>query len=654
LADGEVFDSAKLKNTIRFLIENDMRNIVIDLGNLEYLYSDTINAFIASNRHMLEVSGRIAILTEHPKVQDILKRAGLDNIMRIYRSEAEMIADAKEILRQTSSYRIDELQKAAAGSQGTVQLPQQIPTPPSIPKGEFEDFRFEIGQQLETKLDNNQVPQYQYGSQVPPAPPSPPVEPPPPEVPEQAAPYAADPNRGFISPSEMPGRYEPPSEVGTDYPTVQLPVGGYSQTPPSGNPYPEQDDAALDSRRQRVSAEDRLRSPNARKAGTRRVGGREGADESLPMQDELFKVPETPSPVAPYGDQAPPPDIQETYQPIGHSSSLIEEKSSSGKLVIFLILFVVAGLGIWLLTRGGGEDTPKAGMETEAPVAVEPQPSADSSAMPDTAMPPAEVAEPVEPEPTPAPTPEPPKPRPVKPKPIAREPKPVPEPTPPPEPKPSVTETRPSPAGINEIMIVSDPPGAEVLVNYAKKGVTPLSVPLGNNSNRIIIRLDGYKRYETTISKNTQEKELTVELTPEAGAAPKTPAKVVDEPPPRIDTKPTPSKPEPVVTKPVPEPEPEIEPEAEFTPPPAPVVKPKTAAPSFVAGAGPPGLIFLSSSPARADIFIDGKNTGKKTPSKVELPSGVHRIEMTKGGQKASVDHNVSEGKNKALHLNLQ
>ena len=133
IGDGEVFDSAKLKNTVRFLIENDMRNVVIDLGNLEYLYSDTINAFIASNRHMLEVSGRIAILTEHPKVQDILKRAGLDNIMRIYRSEAEMIADSKEILRQTSSYRIEELQKISTQPQG-----EMAPAP--SPRTVFDDF----------------------------------------------------------------------------------------------------------------------------------------------------------------------------------------------------------------------------------------------------------------------------------------------------------------------------------------------------------------------------------------------------------------------------------------------------------------------------------------------------------------------------------
>jgi hypothetical protein len=96
-------------------------------------------------------------------------------------------------------------------------------------------------------------------------------------------------------------------------------------------------------------------------------------------------------------------------------------------------------------------------------------------------------------------------------------------------------------------------------------------------------------------------------------------------------------------------PEREREREREIEPAP----KPKIAeAPA--PGDGPIGIIFLSSSPARADIIIDGKNSGKKTPAKLELPSGQHRIEMSKSGQKATVDQMVNEGKNKALHLTLQ
>jgi hypothetical protein len=62
----------------------------------------------------------------------------------------------------------------------------------------------------------------------------------------------------------------------------------------------------------------------------------------------------------------------------------------------------------------------------------------------------------------------------------------------------------------------------------------------------------------------------------------------------------------------------------------------------------------MSSSPARADIYVDGKSIGKKTPVKLELPSGTHRIEMSKEGLKATVEQDISPGKNKALHLQLQ
>ncbi len=86
--------------------------------------------------------------------------------------------------------------------------------------------------------------------------------------------------------------------------------------------------------------------------------------------------------------------------------------------------------------------------------------------------------------------------------------------------------------------------------------------------------------------------------------------------------------------------------------PPAPKARVVESSPT--PGDGPIGIIFLSSSPARADIIVDGKNTGKKTPPKLELPSGQHRIEMSKSGQKGTVDQMVNEGKNKALHLTLQ
>ena len=719
LADGEVFDSAKLKNTVRFLIENDMRNVVIDLGNLEYLYSDTINAFIASNRHMLEVSGRIAILTEHPKVQDILKRAGLDNIMRIYRSEAEMIADSKEILRQTSSYRIEELQKISS----------QPPEAPAIPKTEFDEFKAEMGQRLGSKLDNNELPQYQLG--VPQNGPATPSYQAPAAPAETAYPAFNPPGFGNQQLGEQPGPGFPQAQpapafnynsqqfglgntapsfpnqapqgfgqpqANFDFPTVQLPVGQFGnlsqqpvapqpanngmQTPPAPPAGYDQDIDAGSDPRQRKSSQERMRSPNARKQQGRRVGGREfpgQEDENGPVYAE-DKAQEVPPQGEKFGGYNLPPATP---------NSLAEEARGPAKLIILVLFLMLAGVGYYFFNRSSAQpeqmpaETPSVPAAPapeavtpavpETPTAVTPAPATPVAPSTPTAVQPtpSAPATPVAPAPTPAPE--------VKPKPpVAEVPKP-PAPKPAPEPrapktamhtkpvvKPSKPE-KPTPAPQEEtapaprpgmLHITSEPSGAEVLVNFSKKGSTPLDVSLSNNSNKIIVRLAGYKRFETTLPKNSPEKDLAVDLEKEESGEPvaKTPSKPAPEPERRVEPKPEPKQqpPEddyrepddlPMKSQPA-----QREREREVEPAP----EPKRSAAAPTPGDGPIGIIFLSSSPARADILIDGKNTGKKTPAKVELPSGQHRIEMSKSGQKASVDQMVNEGKNKALHLTLQ
>jgi anti-anti-sigma factor len=726
LADGEVFDSAKLKNTVRFLIENDMRNVVIDLGNLEYLYSDTINAFIASNRHMLEVSGRIAILTEHPKVQDILKRAGLDNIMRIYRSEAEMIADSKEILRQTSSYRIEELQKISG----------QPVEPPPVPKTEFDEFKAEMGQRLGSKLDNNELPQYQLGLNAN-APAAPSFQGSPAPAPETAYPTFNPP--GF-SPTQLPESPAPgfqpaqpapafnyntanglasgngaqayPSapaqgfgqpQANFDFPTVQLPVGqfgslsqapapaaeSHAPNPPSAPAYEPEADIA--DPRQRKPSQERMRSPNARKQAGRRVGGREFGgqeEEAVPASVEE--------------ERAPEPRQEEKFPSYGDlppvkSTTLVEEARFPAKLIIFVLLL---GLGVavyYFLSKKSAPpeqppvvETPAAPAEPAAPAAPQAtapaaqpgSPAQSAPANPQATAPASPAAQPAPAQPTatapaapatppaavtPPPAPAAARPAPAPAKPIAETPKPAPKPKASlahmPKPRPHATERpAPAPAPSEEasapkagmLHITSEPAGAEVLVNFSKKGVTPLDVNLSNNSNKIIVRMAGYKRFETTLPKNSPEHDLQVTLEKEGGseepvakAAPPKPAPEPEErkPEPKAESKPAPKYQEPEdlpMAKQAPAKEPEDEP------------KPKAMAAAPTPGDGPIGVIFLSSSPARADIIIDGKNSGKKTPAKLELPSGSHRIEMNKGGQKASVDQVVNEGKNKALHLILQ
>jgi len=729
LADGEVFDSAKLKNTVRFLIENDMRNVVIDLGNLEYLYSDTINAFIASNRHMLEVSGRIAILTEHPKVQDILKRAGLDNIMRIYRSEAEMIADSKEILRQTSSYRIEELQKISTQ-----------PEAPPIPKTEFDEFKAEMGQRLGSKLDNNELPQYQLGVPQNAAPAAPTFNPAPRE-PETAYPSFNPPGFGTTQIPEAPPQGFPQAQPAPaynfnnqafggmanttptfpgqgnqnynqappnfDFPTVQLPVGQFGnlsqpQAPVapqggSGHGQPPKDSIDVDSLmdpRQRKSSQERMRSPNARKQQGRRVGGREFPGDEEPSQEMPVYAQEK-APEPPARDNDNKYAAYNNLPPSG-PTNLVEEARFPAKIFILLFL-ILGGVGMfYFLSKKSAQEKPLENPVTnEAPVtpapatpgtpttptAVEPTkpaavtpvpaaPTTPTAVTPAPATPAAPTAVKPAPVTTAAPTVvKPAVPAPVAPKPVAEIPKPaVPTPKPAPEPKPPKVAAhkppkkerieKPAPseepapvANKQGLHITSEPSGAEVLINFSKKGNTPLDVNLTNNSNKIIVRLPGYKRFETTLPKNHPDHELDVNLEKEEGSEPAA-AKPAPKPAPEPER--VEKKPEPKQDYDEPEDLPMRNQPAQREPD-APVPKPKAVAESApTPGDGPIGIIFLSSSPARADILIDGKNSGKKTPAKLELPSGQHRIEMSKSGQKATVDQMVNEGKNKALHLTLQ
>jgi PEGA domain-containing protein len=166
--------------------------------------------------------------------------------------------------------------------------------------------------------------------------------------------------------------------------------------------------------------------------------------------------------------------------------------------------------------------------------------------------------------------------------------------------------------------------------------------------------LAGYKRFETTLPKNHPDRELEVNLEKEEGSEP-TPPKQQAKPAPEPEPERVQSKPEPRQDYEEPEDLPmKKQPAVREREPEPPAPKPKQAESTPTPGDGPIGIIFLSSSPARADIIIDGKNSGKKTPAKLELPSGQHRIEMSKSGQKATVDQMVNEGKNKALHMTLQ
>ncbi|HAJ79979.1 MAG TPA: hypothetical protein DCO75_09430, partial [Fibrobacteres bacterium] len=128
LEKGEVFDSTQLKDTVNSLIAAGKRNFAIDLSPFDYIYSDAINVILAINRRILDVSGRLSLMSPNQEVKSILERAGLHNILKIYENEADLLKSSEDIILQTTRFNLSDLKN--------YQEPK--------PKSEFEDFRSEI------------------------------------------------------------------------------------------------------------------------------------------------------------------------------------------------------------------------------------------------------------------------------------------------------------------------------------------------------------------------------------------------------------------------------------------------------------------------------------------------------------------------------
>ncbi len=65
--------------------------IAIDLSSLDYIYSDSINRFINLNRAIIDINGRIVIVAPHPKVYELLEKAGVLNFIKVCRSREELL-----------------------------------------------------------------------------------------------------------------------------------------------------------------------------------------------------------------------------------------------------------------------------------------------------------------------------------------------------------------------------------------------------------------------------------------------------------------------------------------------------------------------------------------------------------------------------------
>lgn len=218
------------------------------------------------------------------------------------------------------------------------------------------------------------------------------------------------------------------------------------------------------------------------------------------------------------------------------------------------------------------------------------------------------------------------------------------------------------------LVIYSDPPGALLVFNSVKQGPTPRKVPLTRKNNRIVLRMPGFVSYDAMIGKKTLSRALTITLKPVPMKHGKSqPRKalmrdlktgrttVPDETPTQAQQSAESLSSELSLMR-VPEKtsSPVVYPSPPSTPAPEETLAPHATSKTATGMETETGLVFFSSSPAHADITVDGAATGKQTPVKIRLSQGIHHIEMQCDGLKGEEDDTVNPGKNRALHLQLQ
>ena len=97
------FDAEQFKTDALQLIEKGSRNIVVDLGDLDFLYSDAFNAFSMVHQKIGAQTGTLGILAMDDLAVKSLQQAGVDRYVQVFRSEPELMAASLQTVSRTAA-----------------------------------------------------------------------------------------------------------------------------------------------------------------------------------------------------------------------------------------------------------------------------------------------------------------------------------------------------------------------------------------------------------------------------------------------------------------------------------------------------------------------------------------------------------------------
>jgi len=88
--DVDYYTVGELKKKLFSFINDKNRNIILDLGGVEYLDSSGIGLIVTAHKVMNSYGGTIGLLHVKEVIRELLKMATVDTLLPIYASEQEL------------------------------------------------------------------------------------------------------------------------------------------------------------------------------------------------------------------------------------------------------------------------------------------------------------------------------------------------------------------------------------------------------------------------------------------------------------------------------------------------------------------------------------------------------------------------------------
>ena len=94
----------ELRSMIRCYLEKDEQYLAVSFTDASYLYSGAIAVLISCFKLISEQGGDLALIEVHPELLNLLSQMGIDTLVNVYASEADLPGDIRQIERTKTNF----------------------------------------------------------------------------------------------------------------------------------------------------------------------------------------------------------------------------------------------------------------------------------------------------------------------------------------------------------------------------------------------------------------------------------------------------------------------------------------------------------------------------------------------------------------------